>query len=149
MITGYVAAAVSDTSKKCTTTGTLTCVVTGLTNTTTYTFTVTAINAVGSGTASAPSPSVTGILNPMKEVGFHISGTSMMLRLPELSANAEVSILDVWGRSVWNKTVGAGVREVSWQKGAIVPGVYVIRLAIQDASHKYRVASESKILLTP
>jgi hypothetical protein len=44
---------------RCTTSGALTCVVTGLTNGTGYTLSVTATNAMGTGVASSPSPAVT------------------------------------------------------------------------------------------
>jgi hypothetical protein len=58
-ITGYKAMAVSDTTKSCTTTGALTCTITGLTNGTAYTFTVRASNGAGAGTSSAASAAVT------------------------------------------------------------------------------------------
>jgi hypothetical protein len=58
-ITAYTATAVGDTSKHCTTAGTLGCVVTGLTNGTPYTFTVTATGPGGTSAPSSPSASVT------------------------------------------------------------------------------------------
>jgi len=57
-ITGYKAMAVADTSKACTTTGALTCVVTGLTNGSAYTFVVKASNSVGTGNVSLASDTV-------------------------------------------------------------------------------------------
>lgn len=54
-ITGYVATA-SPGGANCTTSGQVTCSISGLSNGTGYTFTVVAQNAVGPGPASAPSP---------------------------------------------------------------------------------------------
>ena len=67
-ITGYTATSAPG-GKTCTTTGALSCTVTGLTNGTAYTFTVTATNVIGTGPASTATIAVTPALVPGAPTG--------------------------------------------------------------------------------
>jgi len=124
--------------------------VTGLINATTYTFTVRAVNTIGQGPTSAPSPGVTGIAFPARNLLMHQTPSSMSFDVPG-TGSARIAITDIWGRTVWSKTVNAGIREVVWNYSAsnVVPGLYIVRLTSQDAGHKSNLAAESKIMLTP
>ena len=86
-------------------------------------------------------------------LGFQAAGSSLILRLPEFSGKAQISIVDLWGRTVWDKTVGPETREVTWNRNArgqsLLPGVYIARLLILESGHNSRIAAESKIAITP
>ncbi len=132
-ITGYTVTA-SDTSKHCSTTTAVSCVVTGLNNNTSYVFTVVASNAAGAGPGTMSSP-VTGILGFTSQNGFtlRMSGSSLMLRMPIVPGNVRVSILDVWGRKIWSRTVSGSIGQLTWDglssRGVSAPiGMYVLRL---------------------
>ncbi len=140
-ITGYTVTA-SDTSKHCTTTTALSCAVTGLTNTTSYTFTVVASNVVGKGAVATSAP-VTSILGFTAKDGFGIQmvGSSMLLRMPSISGDVHVSIMDVWGRTVWNRTVSGNIGQLTWDgrsnHGSSAPvGMYVLRLSFVNSDVK-------------
>jgi hypothetical protein len=72
-ITGYKAVVVGDTAKTCSTTGPLSCTITGLTNGTAYTFQVRASSGVGGGPLSSPSPAVTPAGRPGRPGSFTVT----------------------------------------------------------------------------
>ncbi|MCD6024545.1 MAG: hypothetical protein K0Q91_1461 [Fibrobacteria bacterium] len=72
-ITGYKAVVVGDTAKTCSTTGALTCTITGLTNGTAYTFQVRASNGAGGGPLSAASAAITPAGRPGRPGSFTVT----------------------------------------------------------------------------
>jgi titin len=67
----------------CTTSGTLSCTVSGLTGGTNYTFSVTATNSLGAGPASAASNSITPITVPAAPSGLSATGPNSTLSVTE------------------------------------------------------------------
>ena len=92
--------------------------------------------------------STTGILAPQV---IHVNGTSSFsFRIPSTTSGAEISVMDVWGRTVWSHKVTASEREVSWDPASghsTASGVYVLRLLLMDENHKPGLAVVSKIIL--
>jgi endo-1,4-beta-xylanase len=147
-ITGYKVTAVSDTTKSCTTTGALTCTVSGLVADSNYRFVVRATNAVGVSGFSPPSPGVGGgsvALPPNRfEKATGLFTGSYNFRLPESVVRSTdvmtMSLSDISGRIVWTKTVypaRTSVREISWDgltaSGArAAAGTYIVRVRTQS-----------------
>ncbi len=110
-----------------------------------------AVTAITYGTVTPP----TGIRPKQAfspDLNLRMTGSSLTLFLPEISSGARVSMMDLRGRVVWSKAVVAGMREVSVGSTSslgVVPGVYIVRLSMQDGTQKSRIAAESKVLLTP
>jgi biopolymer transport protein ExbB len=85
--------------------------------------------------------------------GIHMIGSSVVFRLPPgLAAGARVSVTDVWGRTVWSRTVVVGTGELSWNGKAggniAAHGIYFVRLSA-NADGKSRVIAESKLSILP
>ncbi len=153
-ISSYTAYAVSDNTKSCTTTTSLTCTITGLSLTTAYTFEVKATNSIGTGPAGT-SGVVTSLLPrgvSTASLGMRIEGGYLAFNLPADAVSpgttVTVSLLVPTGKSLWSRTVPAtaGPNRMSWgaAKG-IVPGVYIARMTLVDANGKTVVSTDHKV----
>jgi hypothetical protein len=139
-ITLYKAYAVNDTAKSCTTTGALTCTVTGLTGS--NTFVVRATNSVGRSAASAASGTVVGLqggaviasASPAFSVSQRDGG--LVFALPQGVQAGRILVSDLRGRQVWSMNVSGTA--ASWN-GILANGkpmsngVYMVRFTGQDA----------------
>jgi hypothetical protein len=118
-IIGYTVSS-SPPSSGCTTTGPLSCTVTGLTNGTSYTFTVVATNGAGPGLASTASPAVTPATVPTQPTGVGATAGN---------ASAAVSWTapaDNGGSAITGYTVtasGGGSQACGWTTGALTCNV--------------------------
>ena len=121
--------------KTCTTTGGLSCIVTGLTNATPYTFKVAATSAIGTGPASAASSAVT----PAAVMTLTVSGIAS----PAAAGAAQTATITVRGP---NGSVAAGYRGTvhftSTDRAAILPADYAFTAA--DAGvHRFELTLTS------
>ena len=95
----------------------------------------------------------TGILSQSLPGGFKIQsmGSSMRFQLPAGTSGAHISVTDMSGREVWNRSVDPGILDISWDgkssSGATLAGLYFVRVSALDGTSK--LLAESKILLTP
>jgi hypothetical protein len=74
--------------------------------------------------------------NPIHEVA------TLSVRLVS-AMGARLEVLDITGRRVWERpldALGPGAYEVRWTRGAVAPGIYLVRLIQRDASVARRVA---------
>ena len=121
----------------------------------TVNYTVTATNGAGSTTVTLSLSVISSAaITPQfeKTLLFHVSGTgSIAFRFPKNVERLHLSVLDVWGRTVWSRKIEAGATEVSWNRKAeghsIAAGTYIVRLAASE--FQSRLLAESKITLTP
>jgi hypothetical protein len=82
--------------------------------------------------------------------GVRKTGRSFNYEIPAGSGIAILSVTDVSGRSVWNrsvKTASTGVRTVRWEGETIAgsraaPGLYQVRLSIQSGAYTTRLVEE-------
>src|SRR5690606_3623083 len=130
-ITGYKAYVTTDSAKACTTTGALTCTITGLSLTESYVIAVKATNSVGTGPATN-SATVTSLLPyafSAAPLDMRLGAGSLTFSLPadaaRLAARASVSLRGPDGRVLWSRTVAVapGANRVSWDGGDVVAGV--------------------------
>ena len=84
-------------------------------------------------------------------VTAELSGNTIVFRVPEGLSDVRLSVMDVWGRTLWSSIIAAGHRDASWNTktngGSLAGGVYLIRLT--DRRQSSRVFAESRMTFTP
>jgi hypothetical protein len=99
------------------------------------------VSIKGAGAASVAGPSLA--VSP--------SGRGLMFSLQGVQGRASVSMIDMWGRTVWNGEFANGV--AMWDGRAnsgssVSPGLYVARVSVRDAQGKVTQVMNRKIPLT-
>src|SRR6185295_10398379 len=92
-------------------------------------------NAAGQAVSSSATLLVTvSIVKTGTVNGFSASthGSFLSIHLPAGISTAQISVIDIWGRTVWNRKTENGVQNVTWNgTGAngkpIASGIYVLR----------------------
>jgi hypothetical protein len=145
-IVGYMVTSASG-DETCSTTGAVSCVVTGLTNATRYAFTVQASNALGSGPASAPSNLVTPLgslgamtVDALSEARGSTTITITITRFSRTSSARVVGYQVTLNGQRWTNLASTSLNRFvlrHLRSGAR----YVLRLRAYDARHEYATSN--------
>jgi hypothetical protein len=138
LITYYTATAVEDTAKKCTSTDSLACVVTGLNYGSTYTFIVTATNAGGTSLPSAPSEAIR-VLEPPTTIAYLGYQSLYSLNAPALMIRPTVT----GGTDSLVYTVFSGVLPAGLSIGANTGNIYGTATETGDFTTVIRVSNSA------
>ena len=142
-ITAYKVRDITDTSKTCSTTTTLTCTISDLKEGTTYRFSVSATNAIGTGDSALSNVVAipVGVLGRERAARLHtrLGHNELLFNLPAgMAASVSriaVSLVETSGRVHWKHSVAAvpGLNRVSWGSHQTAPGLYIARISLLGA----------------
>lgn len=156
-ITGYTVRLVSDPTKTCSTTTTLTCTISGLAEATPYQFAVRATNAIGTGdsTLSNVVTIPVGVLagERLARLQTRLGHKELLFNLPaDLAASVSrisVSLVETSGRVHWKGSTAAvpGLNRVSWNAQGTAPGVYIARISLVGAHGRILESFDHKLMI--
>jgi len=94
-------------------------------------------NVAGQVISNTAGITVPLLVNVKVRSGIRTLGSSILFSLPPEAASARLSISDMWGRTVWSRTLGNGVSEATWNGvGSTSQGMYWVRMELRDAQQR-------------
>jgi len=114
------------------------------------------VDSVGYATSNSVSLEIPSALlaNAAKVLAMRTMGSAIEFQLPPGAASARISLMDVWGRSVWNRLLGNGVSRLIWSGSANGGGVasrgfYIVRMQLFDAQGHPMGLLEKRFVFNP
>ncbi len=114
-------------------------------------------NALGQATSNTARLTVTAaalLPGQIKAFAIRMVGSSILFRLPPGSESAKISLMDVWGRTVWARSLGHGIDQLTWNGSSsgsrsTSAGLYIVRMILFDAQQHQTGVLERQISYMP
>jgi hypothetical protein len=76
--------------------------------------------------------------NATQAFAIRTVGSSLLFQLPSGVASAKIVLLDVWGRSVWSRSLEQGNSSLAWHGtttsgGTVNSGIYIVHMTLFDS----------------
>jgi len=89
----------------------------------------------------------------LRTLAIRTMGSSVLFNLPQGIASGRVSIIDPWGRVIWDRSLSQSAPQTTWNgtagAGAASPGIYFVRMQMWDAGKKSAGVLEKRITYVP
>jgi len=122
-----------------------------------YTVVVANADSVGLVTSNAVNlePPLALLTEAAKLAAIRMSGSSIVFALPSGVSSAQISLMDIWGWSVWSQSLGHGISQLTWNgnssggSGRSGAGFFIVRMILFDAAEHQTGLIERKVAYIP